>query len=289
MLGVMSLWTKPLVVKQSITPHFLKMWALSYTLARKHFSKLVLVTDDLGKKILVDKLNFKFDDVDLLLNQLDTSDYRQWALGKLYAYRAQKQPFIHLDYDVFLFKPIDTKLFKEQLLAQSSEAYSIFNNAQFRYSYDTVAVYKNLKNYPDYFIKNTYGPIVQAANTGLFGGNNLSAIRHYTDLAIKLIEDPDNQDCWDKLFKKNSVTPVIYTEQWLLSTVMKYELDVPITFIHSSTGWSTMASAEGLGYVHLIGPEKHKPENHITVHDMLLKVDASYIPKIKDTIATLQY
>jgi len=44
-------------------------WALSCLKLRQHYDKVVLFTDDLGKKLLIDKLELPYTDVRLDLNK----------------------------------------------------------------------------------------------------------------------------------------------------------------------------------------------------------------------------
>jgi len=67
----------------------------------------MLVTDTEGARLLVDKLGLRFTTVMTTLTALDDADPEWWVLGKLWAYRAQTEPFVHLDNDVFLGDVMD--------------------------------------------------------------------------------------------------------------------------------------------------------------------------------------
>jgi len=71
--------------------------------------------------MLVDGIGLEFDRVSTSLNALDAHDPGWWALGKLYTYRAQREPFVHLDNDVFLWRPLPERLASAPLLAQNPE------------------------------------------------------------------------------------------------------------------------------------------------------------------------
>jgi hypothetical protein len=108
MNAVWSFWSKPFLKSQksmwcSEKQHLLS-WILSVQQARKFFGKTVLFTDDYGAKMLVDGLQLDFDVVSTALNTLNDHDPKWWALGKIYTYGSQNDPFIHIDNDVFLWK-----------------------------------------------------------------------------------------------------------------------------------------------------------------------------------------
>ena len=114
MRSVWSFWTPPFQARKGRVwrkplHHFLA-WGISLSAARRHYPETVLVTDQAGKKLLIDALvGLQFTAVSTELDCLRTVDPDWWALGKLVAYSIQDQPFIHLDTDVFLWKPSSTR------------------------------------------------------------------------------------------------------------------------------------------------------------------------------------
>ena len=81
-------------------------WALSVETARPHVSGVRLVTDTLGARLLVDELGVEFDEVSLSLDRLERTDPAWWSVGKLVAISEQREPFIHVDADVFLWSAL---------------------------------------------------------------------------------------------------------------------------------------------------------------------------------------
>lgn len=106
MRAVWSFWSKPHRTSRHYywfsEFHHALAWSLSVQEARKHYPDTWLYTDDAGARLLVDKLQLPFAHVCTDLNALDGYAPGWWALSKLYAYRQQTEPFVHLDYDVFL-------------------------------------------------------------------------------------------------------------------------------------------------------------------------------------------
>lgn len=81
----------------------------------------VLVTDDYGKKLLIDKLKLPYDEVIVELDILNNAHKGLWALGKIYTYSLIKQPFIHIDLDFFLADKFDSRITNANLVSYVSE------------------------------------------------------------------------------------------------------------------------------------------------------------------------
>jgi hypothetical protein len=122
MIYVQSFWSKPFLNADSneynyrISGGFLDKryfyycWALSF-LSLKYFGqKCLLVTDDLGKYLLVEALGFEYDEVQLEFNALENLSSSYWAIPKLHVYKNMSEPFLHFDGDLILysgFKDLD--------------------------------------------------------------------------------------------------------------------------------------------------------------------------------------
>jgi Family of unknown function (DUF6734) len=92
--------------------------------ARKHYGKTSLFTDDEGARILIDGIGLEFDTVSVDLNELAHSDPEWWTLGKMMTYRAQTEPFVHIDEDVFLWQRLPRELEQAPVFAQNAEYFS---------------------------------------------------------------------------------------------------------------------------------------------------------------------
>src|SRR5215471_2704291 len=125
MRALWSFWSRPFVQRTGRTwhsqLHHLLAWGLSLTCARRHYPDTMLVTDFAGKKLLVDSLGLEFGTVSTELEYLRDADPDWWALGKLMAYSIQDRPFVHIDTDVFLWKPLAPEAAEAPVLAQCPE------------------------------------------------------------------------------------------------------------------------------------------------------------------------
>lgn len=122
MYAVQTLWTLPRVPGRDD----LARWALSCRLAKRHYGRVVLFTDSVGKRILVDELRLPYDDVELSLDDVP-SDFSPvlWGFAKVLTYRlcaARSEPFLHLDDDVFLFKRLKDIVTDAPIFAQNFES-----------------------------------------------------------------------------------------------------------------------------------------------------------------------
>ena len=85
MRAVWSFWSKPFRAGRGSRwlsdYHSHLAWGLSVECARRHYPDTLLVTDDEGAALLVDRLKLPFARVSLELNQLRDRDPDWWALG----------------------------------------------------------------------------------------------------------------------------------------------------------------------------------------------------------------
>lgn len=110
---VQSFWSKPMLMNDNSDAifrsnggwtdriYFYMSWALSCLKFKEIYNEIELVTDINGKHLLYDILELPYTNVVTKLDDLNDYNHNLWALGKLYAYKLQQEPFIHVDSDVF--------------------------------------------------------------------------------------------------------------------------------------------------------------------------------------------
>ena len=283
MNAVWSFWSKPYLEARkkiwcSEKQHYLS-WILSLQLAQKFFSKTLLVTDDYGAELLVEGLKLEFDAVSRALNELDDHDSKWWALGKIYTYASQKEPFIHIDNDVFLWKPLpvtsDTALF-----AQNPEYFEI--GATF-YMPEQIEA---LRDRHDGWLPKEWawfrssGLPQRAESCGVFGGNDTEFINYYAKRALTMIEHPANRKLWINL--NEQVERNILVEQYLLSACIEYSkncranvyraLDIHYLFNSMDDAFDSRKAAD-VGYTHLIADTK---KNKKLADDLEMRVKKDF-------------
>lgn len=263
MRAVWSFWTKPFRAGHGSAwlsdYHAMLAWALSVELARKHYPDTALVTDDDGAKLLVDQLKLPFVHVSLELNKLRDHDPDWWALGKLYAYRLETEPFVHIDSDVFLWNRLPTELEAAPVFAQSPETFDPERDEHWYPLRPVERAIGTSGRLPDawrwYSAQKT--PLV-AANCGIIGGNRTDVLRDYANLGIRTAEAPENAPMWAAFGDKGFCNVLV--EQFLLNAVVEHrELRVAYLFPTDAAPYDPRR-AEAAGYTHLIGGAKRNPE-----------------------------
>lgn len=80
-----------------------------------------MITDLKGNETLIKLLKLPYDTVRIELDSLNHYHEDLWALGKIYSYGIQNEPFIHVDSDVFVWKKFDKSILETNLIAQNIE------------------------------------------------------------------------------------------------------------------------------------------------------------------------
>ena len=173
------------------------MWKLSLALAKKHYEKVFLISDDFGCDLLKE---LPFDGFLNKLNIVPNHLSKIWSLGKIYAYLFAcefKKPFLHLDSDVFLWEPLPKKLLYSSAFCQSLDK-EILDKDHIGY-FDFYKCIKNGYELPEVWneliIKQNINFIPY--NMGIFGGFDLDFIRNYCNFAIKIAENKKYEKLWN--------------------------------------------------------------------------------------------
>jgi hypothetical protein len=248
--------------------HHLLAWVLSTETARVHYRPAVLYTDDAGARLLVDGAGLAFDEVHTTLNALSASDPSWWALGKLYAYREQAVPFVHIDSDVFLWRRLRPDVESAPVFAQHPDVIS-----PGRSFYHPEVLEAALAGAGDGWLPAQWrwyrasGLAPRAESCGIVGGHRVDFLRHYADQAIHLVEHRGNQEAWNGL--DDRAAHVVLIEQYLLAACVEHHRhhrdsgddDFGIAYVFASSHDAfTPARAAAAGYTHLIAGSKGDPD-----------------------------
>jgi hypothetical protein len=266
MRAVWSFWTKPYRAyykgNWASEKHHLLAWVLSVETARRHYPITTLITDDDGARLLVDDIGLNFTCVSTQLNELPNVEQEWFNLGKLYAYRAQTAPFVHIDNDVFLWKPLPSWTESVPVFAQNPERLSLDGASVYRPEACAAAI-RSEGWLPEEWAWYLAAGGDEAVNCGVLGGSDVSFLAYYADMAINAIEHPRNHAPWARLDAK--VADGILVEQYFLSACLSYHrerVDSPYKNIRIQYLFDSFASAFDeaqaaiLGYTHLIGGAK---------------------------------
>jgi len=264
MRAVWSFWTKPFYAQHgtlwpSIAHQFFA-WVLSVESAKQHFAETRLVTDDDGAVLLTEEIGLEFSSVTKELNALNTSDPRWFTLGKILAYQAQEKPFVHLDYDVFLWKPLPDDLLATPIFAQNPEYFSIRDSDWYRPDLFEELIHAHTQGWvPDewaWYRQHT-GHVQKAICCGILGANNLAFVKHYTNQVLNTLHHPHNKDRLATAVSLRAFS--ILLEQYTLTTCIDYHQaregslfkDISMNYLFKST-LDAYSEASEKGFTHLM-------------------------------------
>lgn len=228
---VQSFWTKPTFGQQSEGNdsrslggwrdyrYYYMSWALSCLRLKQFYDKVEIYTDELGAEILVDTMKLPYTGVSTHLEKIAQYGEFLWTLGKIAAYRAQTEPFIHIDGDIFLWKDLGARIHNAPLASQHLED----NQTYYRPVVDKVLEHFTLPAWLREELESADEILV--SNTGIVGGHNLELIQEYTTLVFQLIDD--NRD---KLDLVNQGAFSVLCEQYLIY-ILSLKRKVPTTFL----------------------------------------------------------
>jgi hypothetical protein len=186
-------------------------WALSCLQLKKYYNNVVLYADSVAAKMLVDTLQLPYTEVISNLDKLNITHPQLWALPKICAYSQQDSPFLHVDGDVFIWKPFDDKLLKSGLIAQNVEAATSY------YENIMQELEASLSYFPAEIIEERKKRnLIYAYNAGIFGGSDIAFINSYTQKAKQFIDN--NISCFSKINVGNFN---IFFEQYLFYAMVK--------------------------------------------------------------------
>lgn len=180
---VQSFWTKPMF--DSAKPSSNKLnggwphrkfnyfsWMLSCLQLKEHYDNIELVTDSIGKKILIDKLKLPYTSVVLDLDRYNETNTDLWALGKIHAYRIQTDHFLHVDNDVYISQSFDS-IAIAPIVAQNRE----LNTDSYTNTF--LFIIKNCVYIPSYIKNYEHARYIPGAALGVVGGTDIAFFQEY--------------------------------------------------------------------------------------------------------------
>jgi len=247
--------------------HHLCSWVLSVETAREHYPDTWLVTDDDGARMLVDGIGLQFAHVSTDLNVLSKHDPNWWTLGKIYAYRLQTQPFVHIDSDVFLWKRLPARVEEADIFAQHPNLLSpgtwYYQPDRFEHAINSTSA----GWLPSEWYWYRRAIINQRAeSTGLMGGNRCDFINRYAEASQRLINEPGNQLVLQSLTDKHLHSLLI--EEYLLAAFIEYyralsvspfgDIQIEYLFTSDVDMWNPDRAVQ-VGFTHLVAWQKKNP------------------------------
>lgn len=256
-----SLWSLPMAESDlgyNSEQAFIESMALSVLLSLKWFDKVELVTDKAGAA-LIKARGIPFTRISIELeDQMQGVSVRNWALGKIVACDVQREPFMHLDSDVFLFKKLPDGMFTSNACFQSPEINYMGYDEQ-------VALCKTWDCAPDWLNLQEH----KAYNCGIIGFNNLEILHTWRKTAEAYCAFMDSTG-----FDSVEYCTGLFFEQYIIAKLCdKFGYNVKLLTHYALPGEITTnlgnATGERLGYTHLLWTSKRIPAMEIAVRNKL--------------------
>ena len=187
---IMSLWTKPCLDNKkhgfNTIEQMIESLILSSNVVKRHYNDIHFYTDKIGYEWITPYLSqLPFTKIEVCLDEMNWLDDHFWSLVKLYVYKLQKEPFIHIDNDVFIWDKFPEKLFESDFFFQEIE---FFHQAGRDFYLKGLELYKDALPKE---IKVSDG----AFNCGVFACVNqkaLSLMERYYDYGIEFVKKTEN-------------------------------------------------------------------------------------------------
>lgn len=151
----------------------LMSWALSCLSLREHYDEVALYTDQEGYDVLINKLHLPYTEENVVYDK-NLCLPHHWAYAKIKTYSMQTKPFLHVDGDVYLPKPIPEEIINAPLIAQNRE----IGTEYYRSMIERMLSYPEIV-LPDFVQQGLAEQSVASYNMGLFGGSDLDFIKRY--------------------------------------------------------------------------------------------------------------
>lgn|ERR1035437_3062114 len=297
MRAVWSFWSPPFAAWNNCTwrspMHHLLAWWLSLHTASKHYPETVLVTDRAGKRLLIDQLGLPFTEVSTELDSIAHAHPDWWCLGKLLAYSLQDQPFVHIDTDVFLWKPLPPNLAEAPVFAQCRDHFSRTDWCYRPRDVEQAFAQEKLALPKEWEYVQSRDTVLTAENCGILGGTNIDFLRYYSKQALDLVLRPQHAAAWSRLPDKKPYTIVI--EQFFLSACVDFHRYHPrspyrgVEVKHLFQSWEQAYDgneAARLGFTHLIAGAKTSPVIARRLEERVRREDPAYVRVCERLLST---
>ena len=160
----------------------LMAWALSCLCLRKYYDEVALYTDEQVRHILIDLLHLPYTEVHVVYDEALCLP-QHWSYAKIKTYSLQTKPFLHIDGDIYLSKPIAEDIIHAPLIAQSKERGTDY----YRQMMDKLLQESALR-LPQYLEEGLKQESILSFNMGVFGGNDLDFIQKFCEEALELCD-----------------------------------------------------------------------------------------------------
>ncbi len=296
MRAVWSFWSKPFQARKNpgwySELHHLLAWGLSLRTARRHYPETMLITDEPGKRLLIEQLGLPFGHVSTELDRLANVDPGWWALGKLLTYCLQDKPFVHIDTDVFLWKPLPRAVAESAVFAQCPEFYPNGSKPSLSEIERAFAEHGGILPVEWQWTRSRGNGFFTEQNCGILGGWHVEFLRYYSRTALDLVLRSENASAWSHLPDKARHNFTV--EQFLLSACIDFHRSHPTSPYRGVDAKHLFSSVDDacdsnralrLGYTHLWGGTKSLPAVGRRLEERVRRDDPTYFRRCEKVLS----
>lgn len=163
--------------------YHLMSWALSCLSIKERTGYIKLYTNSKGRDLLINQLGLPYDEVILSMEGWNLPHPKLWALSKIHTYSQQKEPFLHIDGDVYLFDEFPQRIYQGKVVAQNVEEFTDYYYSFMR------PINRAFTYFPECLTQDFMEmERLHALNAGILGGNDIDFFKDYTSEAFKYVE-----------------------------------------------------------------------------------------------------
>jgi hypothetical protein len=255
---------------------FIFTTALSLLCASRHFKEVQFISSDWGVE-MISQLGIPKAKYSNKLNELKSVPREFWAYGKLLAYCEQKEPFVHVDNDVLMWRPLRDDILNADLCFQSyepfnQEGYHYYNMLRKCWQRAPVKP-KDIKDNPVYDY---------AYNCGICGGNDLSIFEEWRRNSAEYIFAPENQRMFFEEEKEMLIHQNLFHEQYFLACLIKkHNMRNRVKVIHPDALMiNEDCTMEHPRYTHLWGTTKREGPTMLQIRWTLYAEDRGLFNRV---------
>lgn len=227
-------------------------------------------------ELFVDKTAFEFLHMLPCKVTLMDHDFQDdlWMKSKIYAMSKQQEPFVHLDTDVFITKSIDFA-FEHCMLERKERSYQRHYKLQ-------VDFFSGLDHLPPTW----HSSLGYSYNCGVFGFANMQLKNQFIDSYYRLENVyKANKTAFEPL-KRIGYEPCIVIEQYNLACLLAAKNIEPTLLLPGDSQREQAVLAKEIGYNHLFGITKYKPNIRQEIDQQLAQVFPFWYQQVKEAIAS---
>lgn len=250
-------------------------WALSCLQLKRYYDNVHLYTNEAGYDLLIRRLRLPYTAVHAL-EEFSYPD-QLWAYPKIQTYSRQKEPFLHVDGDVFIWEKLDDLLLAQPLIAQNLET-----NASFYHSL-AGRLQQQQVTLPPAIARQMQQPgSLRACNAGILGGHDLDFFQQYTGAVFDFLQT--NRRHWDR--PGHGDVNMLYEQ--VLFHALAHAHQKTISYYHAGAvndmTYPGFAEFSGIPhttkFIHLMGAFKRDPEVSLMLARRLRQSHPEYYAQV---------